>query len=49
MSNKFTAENNHATDSGQLPLLTNERNTARDLSFRDQTQHLEEVFETGTY
>lgn len=44
VSNKSTAENNHAIDSEQPSLLTNERNTAKDLSFRIQNQYLKEVF-----
>lgn len=49
ISNKYTAENNHAIDSGQLPLLMNDRNTAKDLSFRIQNQYLKEAFETWIY
>lgn len=48
-TNKPSAQNNRATDSGQLPLLTNGRNTAKDLSFRNQNQYLKEIFETRIY
>lgn len=42
-TNKPTAQNNHTTESGQSPLSTNGRNTAKDLSFINQNQYLEKI------
>lgn len=49
VSNKSTEDNNHGTDSGQLPLLMNDRYTAKDLPFGNQNQYLKEAFETWIY
>lgn len=48
-TNKPSEQNNHAIDSGQLPLLTNGRNTAKDLSFGNQNQYRKDIFETRIY
>lgn len=49
VSNKSAGDNNHGTDSGQLPLLMSDRYTAKDLSFGNQNQYLKEAFETRIY